>query len=141
MGGTAHRCLPVVIDPPSEEGEQVAAGRPCVNPTTPRVGMNTFDLRPHCGETGPTDHLAIAYLLARGINHGITLYHSIVLQYLYYLDQIGLAVSPSSNNFLFLRYNKQPFFKFFKVSPTIHVPRPVWSNSFRWRRADTTWLE
>eukprot|EP00828_Plagiopyla_frontata_P048071 TRINITY_DN909_c0_g1_i3.p3 TRINITY_DN909_c0_g1~~TRINITY_DN909_c0_g1_i3.p3 ORF type:complete len:154 (+),score=26.79 TRINITY_DN909_c0_g1_i3:388-849(+) len=36
-----------------------------------------------------------------------------VLQYLYYLKQIGIAVSPISNNKLFLKYNENPFPAFF----------------------------
>jgi AMP deaminase len=35
------------------------------------------------------------------------------LQYLYYLSQIGIAMSPLSNNKLFLDYNKNPFPKYF----------------------------
>ena len=31
-----------------------------------------------------------------------------VLQYLYYLSQIGLAMSPLSNNSLFLNYHRNP---------------------------------
>ena len=36
-------------------------------------GLNTFQLRPHCGESGDRLHLASAYMLATGINHGIQL--------------------------------------------------------------------
>ena len=32
-----------------------------------------------------------------------------VLQYLYYLAQVGIAMSPLSNNSLFLNYNRSPF--------------------------------
>ena len=35
------------------------------------------------------------------------------LQYLYYLAQVGLAMSPLSNNHLFLDYNRSPFPEFF----------------------------
>ena len=59
-------------------------------------GMNTFDFRPHCGESGNVHHLAAAYLTAKGINHGVRLEASPVLQYLYFLSQVGLAVSPLS---------------------------------------------
>ncbi|EKE37441.1 hypothetical protein ENUP19_0253G0036 [Entamoeba nuttalli] len=76
-------------------------------------GMNTFDFRPHCGESGHIHHLAAAYLTAKGINHGIRLEASPALQYLYYLSQIGLAVSPLSNHNLFLEYGKSPFNDFF----------------------------
>ena len=36
-----------------------------------------------------------------------------VLQYLYYLAQISICMSPLSNNHLFLEYNKSPFPEFF----------------------------
>lgn len=36
------------------------------------------------------------------------------LHYLYYLSQVGIAMSPLSNNKLFLDYNKNPFPKYFK---------------------------
>ncbi|CAF4271896.1 unnamed protein product, partial [Rotaria sordida] len=37
-----------------------------------------------------------------------------VLQYLYYLCQIGIAMSPLSNNSLFLSYNQTPFLEYFQ---------------------------
>ena len=63
-----------------------------------KQGFNTFQFRPHCGEAGSPDHLAAAFLVADGINHGLVLQKTTVLQYLYYLKQIGLAMSPMSNN-------------------------------------------
>ncbi|KAL7721221.1 AMP deaminase [Entamoeba marina] len=77
-------------------------------------GMNTFDFRPHCGESGDTCHLASAFLTSKAINHGIRLNASSPLQYLYYLKQIGLAISPLSNHNLFLSYENNPFGEFFK---------------------------
>ena len=44
-----------------------------------------FTLRPHCGEAGSPSHLIDAYLTSWGINHGLTLRKTPVLQYLYYL--------------------------------------------------------
>ncbi|CAG9328800.1 unnamed protein product [Blepharisma stoltei] len=76
-------------------------------------GMNTFSFRPHCGEAGSGDHLATAYLIAHSINHGIELKKSPVLQYLYYLKQIGLSVSPLSNNKLVMKFLNNPFQSFF----------------------------
>lgn len=76
-------------------------------------GMTTIKLRPHCGEAGDIDHLAAAFLLCHNIAHGITMRKSPVLQYLYYLAQIGLAMSPLSNNSLFLGYHRNPFPVFF----------------------------
>jgi AMP deaminase len=57
--------------------------------------------------------LAATFLVAKHINHGINLAKSTPLQYLYYATQIGLAVSPLSNNSLFLDYRNNPFPKFF----------------------------
>ncbi|KMU81264.1 AMP deaminase 3 [Coccidioides immitis RMSCC 3703] len=79
-----------------------------------RRGFNTFVLRPHCGEAGDPDHLASAFLCCFGISHGILLRKVPLLQYLFYLDQIGIAMSPLSNNALFLTYERNPFATFFR---------------------------
>ncbi|KAL6133044.1 hypothetical protein ACLB2K_065281 [Fragaria x ananassa] len=76
-------------------------------------GMTTIKFRPHSGEAGDIDHLAATFLTATDIAHGINLRKSPVLQYLYYLAQIGLAMSPLSNNSLFLDYHRNPFPVFF----------------------------
>ena len=73
-----------------------------------------FAFRPHSGEAGEIHHLDTAFLLADRINHGINLRKSPSLQYLFYICQIGLAVSPCSNNQLFLAYDKNPFGDFFE---------------------------
>ncbi|KAF8537269.1 hypothetical protein BDD12DRAFT_847609 [Trichophaea hybrida] len=77
-------------------------------------GFNTFVVRPHCGEAGDTDHLAAAMLCCHSISHGILLRKVPLLQYIFYLDQIGIAMSPLSNNALFLAYDKNPFLSYFK---------------------------
>jgi len=77
-------------------------------------GLNTFSFRPHCGEAGPLDHLSSSYLVANSINHGNRLERNTVLEYLYYLHQIGMAMSPISNNKLFLKYKDHPFLKYFR---------------------------
>ena len=74
-------------------------------------------LRPHCGEAGDLDHLAATFLLAENIAHGINLRKSPCLQYLYYVTQIGLMMSPLSNNSPFLDYHGIRFRSF--------SPRPV----------------
>jgi AMP deaminase len=76
-------------------------------------GFTTFSLRPHCGEAGDVNHLVSGFMLSESINHGIMLSKSSPLQYLFYLEQIGLAVSPLSNNKLFVDYYNNPFYKFF----------------------------
>ena len=76
-------------------------------------GLNVITFRPHAGEAGDLDHLAAAFLLTKNIAHGINLRKSPVLQYLYYLAEIGLNMSPLSNNSLFLDYHRNPFPVFF----------------------------
>lgn len=70
--------------------------------------MTIFNLRPHCGEAGPAHHLVTGFMLAENISHGLLLRKVPVLQYLYYLSQIGIAMSPLSNNGLFLSYHRNP---------------------------------
>ncbi|KAI9662130.1 MAG: AMP deaminase [Alyxoria varia] len=76
--------------------------------------FNTFVLRPHCGEAGDTDHLAAAVLCCHSISHGLTLRKVPLLQYIFYLEQIGIAMSPLSNNALFLSYERNPFLQYFR---------------------------
>ncbi|XP_031143277.1 AMP deaminase 2 isoform X5 [Sander lucioperca] len=73
-----------------------------------RRGFHTFVLRPHCGEAGPMHHLVSGFMLSENISHGLLLRKAPVLQYLYYLAQIGIAMSPLSNNSLFLSYHRNP---------------------------------
>ncbi|XP_065211003.1 AMP deaminase 2 isoform X2 [Planococcus citri] len=72
------------------------------------LGLNTFVFRPHCGEAGPYQHLVCGFMLAENISHGLLLRKVPALQYLYYLAQIGIAMSPLSNNSLFLNYYRNP---------------------------------
>eukprot|EP00668_Euglena_longa_P013849 GGOE01017797.1.p1 GENE.GGOE01017797.1~~GGOE01017797.1.p1 ORF type:complete len:1399 (-),score=483.25 GGOE01017797.1:145-4296(-) len=76
-------------------------------------GQSTYTFRPHCGESGPVSHLVTGFLLADGISHGINLRHSPPLQYLCFLAQIPIAMSPLSNNSLFLDIHSNPFPSFF----------------------------
>merc|ERR1712093_616862 len=76
-------------------------------------GMNTFNFRPHCGESGDDHHLATMFLLAKSINHGIRLDSQPVLKQLYYLTQTGISVSPKSNEHLFMDMDDSPFGRFF----------------------------
>ncbi|XP_069801432.1 AMP deaminase 1 [Dendropsophus ebraccatus] len=75
-------------------------------------GMNTFLFRPHCGEAGAITHLLAAFMTADNISHGLNLKKSPVLQYLYFLAKIPIAMSPLSNNSLFLEYAKNPLLDF-----------------------------
>ncbi|KAL5270501.1 hypothetical protein ACHWQZ_G001277 [Mnemiopsis leidyi] len=76
-------------------------------------GLNTFSFRPHSGEAGSINHLVTSFLLAEGINHGLLLRKAPALQYLFYLCQVTVAMSPLSNNSLFLDYHRNPLPVFF----------------------------
>uniref|UniRef100_A0A914W2D8 AMP deaminase n=1 Tax=Plectus sambesii TaxID=2011161 RepID=A0A914W2D8_9BILA len=71
-------------------------------------GLKTLTLRPHCGEAGIVNHLVTGFLTAESIAHGLLLRKVPVLQYLFYLTQMGIAMSPLSNNSLFLNYHRNP---------------------------------
>uniref|UniRef100_A0A1I7XC82 AMP deaminase n=1 Tax=Heterorhabditis bacteriophora TaxID=37862 RepID=A0A1I7XC82_HETBA len=91
-------------------------------------GMCTFSLRPHCGEAGHVNHLLTGFLTSESIAHGILLrkvrciFFSFITvfnffstfaitalsQYLFYLTQMGIAMSPLSNNSLFISYQRNP---------------------------------
>ncbi|KAL2266583.1 hypothetical protein VTJ83DRAFT_5935 [Remersonia thermophila] len=77
-------------------------------------GFNTFVLRPHCGEAGDSEHLAVAAMCCHSISHGLLLRKVPLIQYIFYLEQIGIAMSPLSNNALFLAYERNPFLQYFK---------------------------
>jgi AMP deaminase len=95
--------------------------------------FNTFVLRPHCGEAGDTDHLAAAFLTSQGTNkaqfhelivgisHGLLLRKTPFIQYLFYLDQIPIAMSPISNNALFLSYDRNPFHHYFRCGLNVSL--------------------
>ena len=57
--------------------------------------------------------MACGFLLADNINHGVELNRAPVLQYLFYLAQIGISMSPVSNKHLFMNNAKNPFKAFF----------------------------
>ncbi|KAG8409475.1 AMP deaminase [Metarhizium acridum] len=77
-------------------------------------GFNTLVMRPHCGEAGDSEHLAVALLSCHSISHGLLLRKVPLLQYAFYLEQIGIAMSPLSNNALFLAYERNPFYQYFR---------------------------
>ncbi|KAL2103407.1 hypothetical protein ACEWY4_000275 [Coilia grayii] len=85
-----------------------------INQLRKQRGMNTFQFRPHCGEAGAVTHLLACFMTADNISHGLNLKKSPVLQYLYFLSQLPIAMSPLSNNSLFLEYNKNPLPEFLK---------------------------
>ena len=90
-------------------------------------GLSVFPLRPHAGEAGDVEHLVTTFLTAQSINHGIQLSKSMCMQYLYYLAQIGISMSPLSNNLLFVEYEKNPFPRFFNrgLNVTLSTDDPL----------------
>lgn len=85
------------------------------------------------GEAGDVDHLVSALMLCENIAHGINLRKNLPLQYLFYLAQIGLCMSPLSNNSLFLDYHKNPFPTFFArgLSLSLSTDDPVQARSLQ----------
>ena len=84
-------------------------------------GLNIFNFRPHCGEAGAVNHLVTAFMLAENISHGLVLRKVPVLQYLFYLCQIGIAMSPLSNNSMFLNYIKNPFYDYHSIGLNVSL--------------------
>ncbi|KPA84853.1 putative mitochondrial adenosine monophosphate deaminase-like protein [Leptomonas pyrrhocoris] len=76
-------------------------------------GLSTFTLRPQCGERGGMDHLVTGFCLANSINHGVTLARHPVLEYMWYIAQVGVAMSPLSNTAGASAYLENPFPVFF----------------------------
>lgn len=76
--------------------------------------FSTYSFRPSCGEGGNKDHLLGGFLLANAINYGVALADDPAIQYLFYLSQIGISLSPLSNNTKFLEYLNNPFPAFFR---------------------------
>lgn len=91
----------------------IYANLTALNQLRAKRGLGGFDYRPHAGEAGDVEHLACTFLTAHSINHGLVLKKAPALQYLYYMCQMGLSMSPLSNNLLFVEYDKNPFPKFF----------------------------
>ncbi|MFH4980217.1 hypothetical protein AB6A40_006926 [Gnathostoma spinigerum] len=84
-------------------------------------GLNTFALRPHCGEAGHVNHLVAGYLTSESISHGLVLRKVPVLQYLFYLTQVGIAMSPLSNNSLFISYHRNPLPDYLKIGLNVSL--------------------
>jgi hypothetical protein len=76
--------------------------------------FSTYSFRPSCGEGGNKDHLLGGFLVGNAINYGVNLIEDPSLQYLFYLGQIGVSVSPLSNNLRHLEYLNNPFPSFFR---------------------------
>ena len=58
------------------------------------------------------EEIGVALNLFECIDERVVLFQNPVLQYLFYLTRIGIAMSPVSNNSLFLNYHKNPLLEF-----------------------------
>jgi AMP deaminase len=89
-------------------------------------GLSLFNFRPHCGEAGGIEHLAAGFMVSSSISHGITLNKSPVMEYLFYVSQVGVTMSPLSNTEAAIAYLDNPFPKFFQrglnVSLSTNIP-------------------
>jgi len=92
-----------------------------------RLGLSTLLFRPISGFTGGTDELAVAFLVADSVSHGNQLKHSSILQYLFYLEQIGLSMAILKENSIIVDYKDHPFNKFLKrgLNVTISTASPL----------------
>jgi AMP deaminase len=96
-------------------------------------GLCTFTFRPQSGEMGSVDHLIGAFLVANSINHGVTLAKYPVLEYLYYIARVGIAMSPLSNTAGASPYLDNPFPKFFRrgLNVSLATNRPLYFHFTR----------
>lgn len=83
--------------------------------------LNTFKFTPHSGETGDYEHLVNAFLTADSICHGVQLRKCFPLTYIFYICQIGVTMSPLSNNSLFIALEKNPFINFFNIGMNVSL--------------------
>lgn len=67
-------------------------------------GFYMFVLRLYCGEVGFIYYLVLVFMLVENIFYGFFLCKVFVLQYLYYLVQIGIVMFLFSNNSFFFSY-------------------------------------
>lgn len=85
-------------------------------------GLNTFALRMHSGEFASDDQLSTAYLLAYSVNHGLRLNFNKVVQYLFYLTQISVTMSPIFESKVFLDHSlSHPFHKLFRRGLNLNI--------------------
>merc|ERR1711899_89443 len=76
--------------------------------------------RPHCGEAGPVQHLVAGFMMSESISHGLLLRKVPVLQYLYYLCQIGIAMSPlSTDDPLQFHFTKEPLMEEYSIAAQV----------------------
>jgi AMP deaminase len=66
------------------------------------------------GAVGSVNHLAVAFMLADSIVHGLNLQRAPPLQYCFYLTQIGVSMAPLAENSLIVKLRDSPFFEYFK---------------------------
>jgi len=78
-----------------------------------RKGLSTINLCSDIGNTGTYENVAGAYLVADSIIDGNDLDKFPLLQYLYYLKQIGVVMSPLAANSYNASYAENAFPKFF----------------------------
>lgn len=84
-------------------------------------GFTTLVLRPHVGEHGPVDHQIGGWLIGSNIQHGLEMRNAPVIEYLYYLSQVGIGNAPTSTNYLWIPYEDEPFYNYFSRGQLISI--------------------
>lgn len=77
-------------------------------------GLNLKKVSPCCRRKSSWNSFQMSLHSAKLSRFSLPLLQSPVLQYLYFLAQIPIAMSPLSNNSLFLEYAKNPLLEFQK---------------------------
>lgn len=85
-------------------------------------GLTTFAFRMHSGEVPSENQLCTSYLLGYSVSHGLRLSFNKVEQYLYYLTQINVSMSPIFESKVFLETAaSHPFLKFFRTGLNLSI--------------------
>jgi len=92
-----------------------------------RKGLRKFLLRPISGFTGSLSELEVAFLLTDSVCHGNQLKNSAILQYLFYLEQVGISMAILKEDAVIVNYKDHPFNKFLKrgLNVTIATASPL----------------
>lgn len=77
-------------------------------------------MRPQSGINTVQD-LLTSWLLAYNIQYGLELRNNPVIEYLYYLGQVGIASSPTETHYMRVPYSDQYFMSFFRHGHPVSI--------------------
>jgi len=92
-----------------------------------KKGLSTFLFRPDSTNNASIEELSSSFLLADSISNANDLIKHSTLQYLFYLKQIGVVLSPLMSNSKIANYTDNPFFKLFQrgLKVSLGTDRPL----------------